>query len=212
MTLSGIDISHHNWSVIQAEERRSKGWLRGKADSGFVIIKATEGVTFDDPRMKDYSSQIGEAAIMNDRVQVGYYHYARPENNAALEEAKHFVKAVDFRIGHVLLALDVEGRALSYPNIDKWCYEWLRAVEDMTGGVKPLAYIQRSALNLFERVPEGDFGLWLASWQKQKPSQKMAAPWPFFAIWQNNGMNIDTDYFFGSPEQWRKYCIGGRHG
>ena len=208
MTLSGIDISHHNWTVIQAEERRSRGWLRNQALNGFVIMKATEGVSFDDPRKNDYSRMIGELAIMTDKANIGYYHYARPENNSALDEAKHFVEAVSYHAKHAVLALDVEGRALSYPNIDRWCYEWLRAVEDMTDGVKPLVYVQRSALNLFDLVPAGDFGLWLASWQKTKPAQKLAAPWPFFAIWQHNGMNIDTDFFFGSPEQWFKYARG----
>ena len=208
MTLSGIDISHHNWTVIQAEERRNRGWLRNQALEGFVIMKATEGVTFDDPRKNDYSRMIGELAIMTDKANIGYYHYARPENNSALDEARHFVEAIGYHVGHALLALDVEGRALSVPNIDKWCHEWLTAVEYMTDGVKPVVYVQRSALNLFDTVPACDFGLWLASWQKQKP--KICAPWEFMAIWQSNGLNIDTDFFFGSPEQWHKYAVGGR--
>jgi len=209
MTLAGIDISHHNFTVIQAEERRTKdGWLYNKASDGFVIMKATEGVTFDDPRMMDYVRLIGESNIRFDFASVGFYHYARPENNTPEAEAKHFYERVKQYIGNAVLALDVEGRALEMPSLDTWCYKWLKAVETLTGGVKPMIYIQRSALNLFDEVPANDYGLWLASWQKQKP--KKPAPWEFMAIWQNNGQNIDTDYFFGNKKAWLKYARGGK--
>lgn len=210
MTLSGIDISHHNWSVIQAEDRRERGWLYNKAADGFVILKATEGVTFDDPRYNDYIRMIGEANIMHDYACVGAYHYARPENNTAYAEAKHFYDRIKPYAGKLLLALDVEGRALEAPNIGKWCFEWLRAVEELTEGVKPVVYVQRSALKLFDMVPAGNYGLWLASWQKVAPKHANAAPWPFMALWQNNGFGIDTDYFFGNAKQWSKYASGGK--
>ena len=209
MTLSGIDISHHNWTVIQGEDRRERGWLYNKAADGFVIMKATEGVTFDDPRFRDYICMIGESNIIYDFASAGAYHYARPENNTALAEAKHFVNVVGSLAGSLVLALDVEGRALEYPNIDKWSREWLDAVYDMTG-VKPLLYCQRSALKLFDSVPEGDYGLWLAAWQKQCPKHSAVLPWSFIAVWQNNGMGLDTDYFFGNKKQWRKYATGGK--
>ena len=205
MTLSGIDISHHNYQLIRSYCNSDRQWLYHKAADGFVILKASEGVTYDDPRFMEYIRMIGEANIMTGYASVGAYHYARPENNTAIAEAQHFVSVVRPYIGHILLALDVEGRALEYPNIDKWCFEWLETVRKMTG-VKPLVYCQRSALKLFDMVPAGDYGLWLASWQKQKPKQALCAPWPFMAIWQNNGMNLDTDYFFGSKEQWQRYC------
>ena len=209
MTLSGIDISHHNWSVIQSEDRRERGWLYNKAADGFVMMKATEGVTFDDPRFQDYIRMIGESNIVYDFASVGAYHYARPENNTAYAEAKHFVSRIGGLAGSLVLALDVEGRALECPSLDKWCREWLDAVYQMTG-VKPLLYCQRSALKLFDSVPEGDYGLWLAAWQKQCPKHSAALPWPFIAIWQNNGLGLDTDYFFGNKKQWKKYATGGK--
>ena len=200
MIMQGIDISHHNYTVVK---NNGQGWLKSKATLGFVILKATEGVTFDDPRFMDYIRMMGEADIMNDYVCAGSYHYARPENNDPISEAKHYLSIVGRFKGHMVMALDVEGRALSYPNIDKWCFEWLEYIRKETG-VRPLVYCQRSALNLFDLVPENNYGLWLAAWQKQPP--KNPAPWKFMAIWQNNGMNIDTDFFYGSPDQWKKYA------
>ena len=204
MTLSGIDISHHNFTVLKANGLYK---LHEQAVLGFVMMKAKEGVSFTDPRFNDYIRAIGEADIMNDFVQAGAYHYARPENNSATAEARHFVDLVGRYAGHMVFALDVEGRALEVPGVDVWSYEWLREVQKMTG-VKPMIYLQRSALRKFKETASGDFGLWLASWTRTKPAK--TDPWPFMAMWQNNGMNIDTDYFFGSPDQWRKYATGGR--
>lgn len=200
MTLSGIDISHHNYSLLRAQGLSN---LYDKAVLGFVIAKATEGVTFTDPRFHEYMARIGEANIMTDYVQVGAYHYARPENNTAKAEARHFVDIVGKYAGHMLYALDVEGRALEMKNIDEWSFEWLEEVRRLTG-VKPLIYVQKSAVSIFKKCAAGDFGLWLASWTKQKPAKY--GPWSLMAIWQNNGTNLDTDYFFGSPKQWLKYA------
>lgn len=200
MTLSGIDISHHNYTVLKADGLYK---LHEKAILGFVMMKASEGVSFTDPRFNEYIRAIGEADIMNDFVQAGAYHYARPENNAAVAEAHHFVDLVGRYAGHMVYALDVEGRALEVPNIDEWSFEWLREVQRMTG-VKPMIYLQRSALPKFKKTASGDFGLWLAAWTRTKPAK--TDPWSFMAIWQNNGLNLDTDYFFGSPDQWRKYA------
>jgi GH25 family lysozyme M1 (1,4-beta-N-acetylmuramidase) len=200
MTLSGIDISHHNYTVLKSDGL----WkLHDRAALGFVIMKASEGVSFSDPRFNEYIRAIGEADIMTNYVQVGAYHYARPENNSAIAEAHHFVDIVGRYAGHMVYALDVEGRALEFPNVGKWSLEWLQTVYSLTG-VKPLIYCQRSALSRFKEAAAADFGLWLASWTKAKPQK--CEPWRFMAIWQNNGMNLDTDYFFGSPDQWRKYA------
>ena len=204
MTLSGIDISHHNYTVLKADGLYK---LHEKAVLGFVMMKASEGVSFTDPRFNEYIRAIGEADIMNDFVQAGAYHYARPENNAAAAEARHFVDIVGRYAGHMVYALDVEGRALEVPNIDEWSIEWLCEVQRLTG-VKPMIYLQRSALSKFKETASGDFGLWLAAWTRTKPAR--TDPWRFMAIWQNNGLNLDTDYFFGSPDQWRKYASGGR--
>lgn len=205
MKLSGIDISHHNYSVIKA---KGISYLYDTASLGFVMIKATEGATWTDPRLYDYIRMIGESNIKFNFAQAGFYHYARPENNTPELEAKHFFETVKQYNGSALPALDVEGRALSCPDLDGWVLRWLRTYETLSDGVKPLVYVQRSALKLFDKVPASDFGLWLAAWQQVRPAK--VDPWPFMAMWQNNGMNLDTDYFFGNVKQWNKYCTGGK--
>lgn len=202
MTLSGIDISHHNYALLRAQGLQR---LYDRAVDGFVIAKASEGFTFQDPRFNEYMRHIGESNIIGDFVQVGAYHYARPEYNDPRSEVSNFLSVAGRYAGHMVYALDVEGRALSVPGLDKWCRTWLDLVYKETG-VKAMVYCQRSALPLFKEVPAGDYGLWLAAWQKQKP--KDTKPWPFMAIWQNAAVNLDTDYFFGTTKQWRKYAGG----
>lgn len=200
MILQGVDISHHNRSVIRAYGEQ---WLYERARDGFVVMKATEGCTFTDPMMQSYIEMIGRDMIMQKKVQIGLYHYARPENNTPSEEVEHFLSRVGDLAGVAVLALDVEGRALELKNVGEWTYEWLKLVQRKIN-VKPLLYCQRSALPKFSLAAANDFGLWLAAWQKQKPSK--IAPWEFMAMWQWKGQGIDEDYFFGSPEQWRKYA------
>ena len=201
--LNGIDISHHNYTTIKAQ---SKNYLYDKALTGFVMMKATEGATWIDPRFNEYIRMIGEHAITTHAVQVGAYHYARPEYNLPEAEAKNFLDMTWKYSGHMVYALDVEGRALSVQDLDKWCRKWLDIVYKETGS-RPLVYVQRSALKLFSSVPEGDYGLWLAAWIKSRP--KDTQPWPFMAMWQYTSVNMDEDIFFGGPAQWFKYA-GGR--
>ena len=53
--LGGIDISHHNWSVIKTY---GAAWLRRMVADGFVIMKASEGSTFTDPKCAVYTNMI----------------------------------------------------------------------------------------------------------------------------------------------------------
>ena len=76
--LKGIDVSHHN----------SYQYKRGAIDFSkhdFIIVKATEGKSYVDPMYETYISDITSL-----QKPYGIYHYARPENNSAKDEAKHF--------------------------------------------------------------------------------------------------------------------------
>lgn len=78
--LKGIDISHHNnldriLSIIDKPD--------------FCFIKATEGKTYNDPKFKHNIQICQERSI-----PLGFYHFARPENNQAKDECKHFISRV----------------------------------------------------------------------------------------------------------------------
>lgn len=193
--LNGIDISHHNSTQI------STGAMDiTKPD--FVIMKATEGRSYQDPKLYLYLSKIDK-----DRQGFGFYHYARPELNSPDAEAQNFLAHVRDFAGEALFALDVEGKSflLSDSDLAAWVVEWCRYVQDETG-VLPLVYTGTEGLLKFgDAILAEDIGLWYARY-RGKLDKEMYAPYPFWAIWQFTSKPWDMDRFNGNRDQWKKYC------
>lgn len=189
--LVGCDISRWNGGSAV------RNVLRQRAEVEFFICKATEGKTYcDNMFYKNIEDAIGWDKL------IGAYHYARPENgNKPEDEAANFVNAVRAYIGNILMALDWEGEAIKHDA--EWARKWCDTVAEMTG-VKPLVYVQETALQKMGKVFDGtDYGLWVAKWSKSAPT---TGSWPFWAIWQYTNSPFDLDKFNGDKEQFLKYC------
>ena len=187
--LKGCDVS--SW-------QSTSDWSASEFD--FVICKATEGVTIIDSQAQAHYAKAKRSGLLT-----GFYHYARPESNSAQREAQYFVDAVRPYIGESILALDYEGRALAYG--PEWALRWLNIVHEMTG-VKPVIYLQGSAVSGYGDILSADYGLWVAHWGTQNP---WISPWPFYTLWQYRGDPLDLDYFNGDAETWAKYAaVGGK--
>lgn len=195
--LNGIDISHHNSNMVNPHDLNLMD---------FVIMKATEGVRFRDPKMAYYMR------ILDDQRLYGFYHFARPDlGNDPEAEAEHFVNTVmPYISDRSILALDVEAGALSVPNLDSWCATWAQIVDILTG-ILPMIYISTSETKKLPACAALGCGLWAAKWGP-KPTKKQCEPWPFWAIWQFtssgnfSGVRCDLDVFNGTREQYTKYC------
>lgn len=198
--LSGIDISHHNPHMKDPSSI---------CKYDFVIMKASEGITFKDGAVKNY------VEILKDGKKeplIGFYHYARPEiNKNPWYEARNFIAAVTPYLSlSPILALDVEAMALSVTGLDKWCKEFCEKVYQVLG-IKPLIYCSAAETQRFKLCASYGCGLWVAKWSP-KISKKEIKPWEFWAIWQNSashilsGVRIDTDLFNGTREQFLKYA------
>lgn len=204
--LKGIDISNNNWNFLSGRD-----FYDIKA-ADFVIMKASEGRTYKDPKLDEYYNILhGSADGRPDPERCyGFYHYARPENyNLPQDEAKNFLRLVSHHAGHALFALDVEGAALRMdPNyLNAWVSVWCKYVHDFTR-VRPLIYCSRSDTARFSMAAADGCGLWCASWGSKKPGGEQIKPWDLMAIWQysTDGGHIDRNRFYGSVEQWRAYC------
>ena len=95
MSMNGIDIS--SWQ---------SGIDLAKVPCDFVIIKATEGLTYVNPdcdRAYQQGLKLGK--------KLGVYHFAG--KNGASQEAEYFVNNIKGYIGKALLALDWEGSGVS---------------------------------------------------------------------------------------------------
>jgi GH25 family lysozyme M1 (1,4-beta-N-acetylmuramidase)/peptidoglycan hydrolase-like protein with peptidoglycan-binding domain len=183
-----------------------------KIDFDFVIIKATEGKTYTDPcffKHLNNALKIGKP--------LGFYHYARPENNSAHDEVDNFLKAVGDLIGQGIPFLDWESSA-KY-NV-KWALDWLTEFYNRTG-VKPLIYMSESVVNSYDWSKVAPkFGLWVAKYKDygidynydmsnagSLPSIKW---WETCYMWQWTSVgrldgyssNLDCDEFYGEKSLW----------
>lgn len=182
MALYGVDISnyqkHVNYSLYS-----------------FYMIKASEGRAFRDPYLGiHYNGVHSEGKLF------GFYHYAHPENNAMIDEAKHFIDFVGRHAGNAIYALDWEGKALKY-GADR-ALQWLDFVYSQTG-VRPLFYCSDAYTARYAKIARRNYGLWVAKYSSRGPSH---LGWPYCAMWQFASHPIDRDVFFGDPFAWKQYA------
>lgn len=175
--INGIDISHHQGKM---------DWSKIKTD--FVIIKATQGVSFLDPRFKENQAGVRKAGIL-----LGYYHFANGQD--AKKEADHFLKTVgELREGE-LLVLDYE---IDLNNAAAWCKTFLDRCFEKTG-IKPILYTNEArvlSIN-WDVVIKGDYGLWVAKYGSnngQPGKEPATGKWSFYVLWQYTSNGKVTGY------------------
>lgn len=192
-TILGIDVSHHqgdiDWDLVSSD---------GKV---YAYVKATEGKDFIDSKF-----EVNMTNGVNAGVIMGAYHFARPDNNTAIEDATHFLSIARDYIGPGFLppTLDVEdaGSVLSSlftpAQLTAWIQEWFDYVETQTG-IRPIIYSNTNYASYVESSIN-TYGLWIA-----KPGSDPSEPptslgvWTDWAIKQYSwtgsvlGINGDTD-------------------
>ena len=186
--LKGIDISHHNKYQFQ----------RGEIDFSkhdFIMMKATEGKTFVDPMRETYMQE-----IIRLEKRYGFYHFARPTKNNAIEEAKHFCETIGLDGMSAMLALDWEAEAI-HCDIE-WALDWLNFVERQFNK-KPLFYCSAFYTKKLKKIYENNNGLWVAHYTKAK--QPKVYTYPFYAMWQHTSTPYDKDIFNGDGKAWDRY-------
>ena len=193
MPLKGIDISHHNKYQIFPKNNKP-AIIFPKHD--FIIMKATEGVTYKDPMMDEYIKLLGKDQ------RYGFYHFARPERNArAIDEAKNFCKTIGYYGENAMLVLDWEAQAVSQPI--EWALDWLKYVEKEYGK-KPLLYCSSWYTKKCKPILENNNGLWVAHYTNNK--KPTVYVYPFWTMWQYSSEPYDKDIFNGNAKQWDAYC------
>ena len=196
-SIKGIDVSKWQGNI---------DFSKVKSSTNFVIMKATEGYGYTDPKFKD-----NQKGFRNTGIAMGYYHFARPDlGNTPEKEADWFVKTIGALKSGEVLALDYE---VNYSDPVNWCKKFLDRVKAKTG-VKPLLYINLATNNKYNwsSVVKGDYGLWLAYWDGSLTARPKT-DWNFIAIKQYgadtkvSGIsgNVDGDVFFGDITTFKKY-------
>lgn len=198
--MRGCDISHWQGSI---------NFDKLATAAEFVIIKASEGVTYRDPMMPTYRDNARRVGML-----VGYYHFARPTyGNSAESEAQYFMQTIKGGIqnGDVLV-LDFE---VTHRDAVNWCKQWLDYVSQNMNGCKPLVYMDQSRLNGYDwqKVVDAGYGLWIAKYDNAPDVIPPSGKWPFAAMKQYTSSaslpgisgRADANTFFGTHDQFVKY-------
>ena len=193
--LRGIDIS--NWQ---------NGFSLSAAKPDFVIVKATEGLSFVDKCCDGFVQDAIELGI-----PFGYYHFARGNN--AEDEAKFFYDQTNGYTGKGIPVLDFE-----VFNSNDWLESWCKTFYKISG-VKPWVYMNSDYINnrgYGTDWVKANCGLWLAGYPKAYTSYPSSdcpydhtgwtlAAWQFTSSLAIGGMSVDGDFFYGDKTAWGKY-------
>lgn len=127
-----------------------------------VIIKATEGITYDDPTLKSYYNG-AKAAGLN----VGFYHYMRM--NDADKEAEHFINVTNGLNPDFKYVIDVEWEMLMENSSDTTARVRKFADYMNSKGKEVMIYSYTWFYNNILKSMT-DIPLWIAEYEVSKPN------------------------------------------
>lgn len=157
MAMQGIDIS---------------GWQAGidlsKVPCDFVIVKATQGVTFVSDSC---DTQVQQAIGLG--KPFGFYHYA--DGSGATSEADFFIDRCAGYFGHGIPCIDWESAQNSAWGDTGYLRQLVQRVIDRTG-VKPLIYASQGSFP-WDVARALDCGAWVAQYADGRPTGYQDAPW-----------------------------------
>ncbi|KAN0087340.1 Glycoside hydrolase superfamily [Elaphomyces granulatus] len=207
-TVQGFDISAYQTNVNFGAAYQS--------GARFVIIKATEGLTYKSPEFNTQYTGATRAHFIR-----GGYHFARPDVSSGSQQAEYFAKNGGGWSGDGITLpgmLDLEG----YPNKPE-CYGLSQSA--MVAWIRNFADTYHQLTSRYPMIYTGyywwqdctgnsnDFHstspLVLANYNS-KPTP-VPGDWPFYTIWQYNDhyqYGGDSDVFNGDITQLKKLATG----
>lgn len=186
------DISHYSHIA-------SNGFhLMMAAGYPCVIMKATEGVTYDDPAFADLFIRARMTSVIP-----GAYAFIDPKPSGIAQE-QHFLKVAHLRKGDLQPIVDAEAVGLTRATVLQALYTLEKQ------GYKPILYTYKSfweGLGSPKRWP-----VWIASYTPQMPD--LGKDVEIFAWQYTDRANVngvlnpcDCSKFFGNIADLRKYVI-----
>lgn len=193
--IQGFDYSHYNnvdWQTAN----------NGLA-MDFAISKVTQGISYIDLTFSAQRDKQRAAGVL-----WGGYHFADDGDPNA--EADHFLAALGSLQTYEFVILDFEVSGALNPG--DWCQQFASHVYAKLG-IWPIIYAPRALMaEIYSYVP--DCGLWLADPDDAVSSSATynGVRVPYTYVMQQhstvalpNGTAVDSDTFFGTLEQLKKY-------
>lgn len=161
MSLNGIDISSHQSGIN----------ISKLTTTDFVIVKATQGVTYVNP----YFSRHYDAAKKAGKL-LGTYHYFG--GNDPVKEADFYVSTVGSRVGEGILVLDWESyQNSSFKKGPSVAWKFLQRVHEKTG-IWPMIYMSKSVTRSYDWSTVAKYcGLWVAQYANSNRTDYQTSPW-----------------------------------
>lgn len=153
MTVTGIDVSSYQSSTFPT------------AGLGFVMVKATEGTGYVNPR---HAAQVAHARAAG--LVVGHYHFARPGDMAT--QVRYFLAHATPAAGDVL-CLDWEDSEVT----SDWKDAWLRYVRVKAPGHRVILYCNRDFWLHRDTTSYCGDGLWIADPDAPAGHPRVEHPW-----------------------------------
>ena len=191
----GVDLSAHNGDV---------DFDRVAADGGdFVFLKATEGVSFKDPKFL-----ANHLAARQSGVKVGAYHFFRFDCDG-YEQGRNFLETVDSLSLDLPLAIDIEewGNPADYTT-DEIVSNIRGMIFALEGGRhKVILYTNKNGYSRFVKGHLEEMPVWVCSFTNPPmPSDK-------WLLWQHSheshvdGIkgNVDLNTFNGDSISWNRW-------
>jgi len=187
----GIDVSHFQGVV---------DWKAIKNNVDYVYVKATDGITYVDPRYYENSQ-----ALTQEKIHSGAYHFYEPDDDP-IKQADNFLSTTGSFSHRLRPVLDVEiSRGKSANEISAAVLKWLEYVTQKTG-CKPIVYSYASFWDEYLGKSFSNYPFWLADYTAivQPPADR--ADWQLWQYSQTGRIDgiaiaVDRDIFQGDVKQ-----------
>jgi lysozyme len=198
----GIDISQYQrniqWKLVRHDH------IAGQPIR-FVFMKATEGISRQDPLFARYWRQAHAAGFV-----CGAYHFFYATRNPLLQ-AKNFEKQVNLQSGDLPPVLDAEVSNQQPDTVIRHTMRtWLEEIHRHYG-VKPIIYTSLSFYRKYVKGYFDDYPLWIAQ-HKATSMPEDVANWWFWQISDEARVqgiegHTDLNIFHGDVQVFRQTCV-----
>ena len=200
----GIDISDHQNNLIDSINKQ-------KDSLGFIICKATEGITYTDPNFLYNWKTIKEKSFLR-----GAYHFYR-SNDDPIAQAQNFLNAISsIETTDIPPVIDFEDSGIdaskSIESIQSDLKVFINEIETKLK-CKPIIYTDNNIGNKYlNEVFFADYPLWIASYDgKETPDLPNAWKEKGWLVWQKSsdykidGTTSDFDVYNGSLQDFKDF-------
>mgnify|MGYP000337523383 CR=1 FL=1 len=193
----GIDVSFYQGKI---------DWSTTATHVDFVYLKATDGITYQDPRFN-----VNAQALGAQNTPHGAYHFFEP-NDDPIKQAKNYLHTIrDYKLA-LRPVVDIEiSKGFKPQSIARNLRLWLEYVEKEIG-CKPMIYSYASFWDTYIGSKFNAYPFWLADYSTKPQPPHSRSDWQLWQYSQSGRVvgidsSVDMDRFVGDQQAFdRLFC------